>query len=140
MEMSNPEWIINLEKFDNCKRNSFYAKASDITTDVPFIEISNTIIENYLTNHNFIDTRSIPIPAFLPSDHEALEHHAQRIASLIHLIQTGVLLEPVVVYCYDIDDKIARVYGIDDGWHRIRASFYLDKPISFVLETPLLPI
>lgn len=125
-------WTIEFEKF-NIINKKYYAKAIDILQpiDIPPCEkVSDAMIEYYLANNNFIDTRQVIHKGFLDTD----EHHAQRIASLIHLLRSGVELDPVTIYCIYIDDKVFKVDGIDDGWHRMRASIYLDKPIVFHLD------
>lgn len=88
-------------------------------------KVTDEMIKHFLNAELFIDTMS--------GDHygmfDTLEHHAQRIASLIHLLRNDVLLKPIEIF-YDVEKK---EYHIDDGWHRLRASFYLNKPIPFVL-------
>jgi hypothetical protein len=47
----------------------------------------------------------------------------QRIASLINLVKTGVFVHPITI---TYDDEIKEL-EIDDGWHRMRAFYFLWK-------------
>ncbi len=125
--------ILSFNKFEYKKGGIWYAKASDIlkpdeTTQYDYI--SDEMIEKYLLSGEFIDT----IDGMHKGHNDTPEIHAQRIASLINLIQTGVSLYPVTLFCNYIDDEIFKVEDIDDGWHRLRASCYLNQPIKFILD------
>lgn len=124
--------VMNFNKFEK-KGNLWYAKALTIVESMkffPYGNVSDEIIKTYLISGQFIDT--------MDGNHlgcrDSLVHHAQRIASLINLIQTGVSLDPITIYCNYIDDEVFNIEGIDDGFHRLRASCYLDQPIRFILE------
>jgi len=123
------KWIINLSKIDN----DGGANVSDILLreDMPpYSKVSDVLIEKYLINNDFVDVSD----GDHNGDNDSVEIHAQRIASLIHLIKTGVVLDPVTVFCCYINDNHARVEGIEDGWHRMRAGCYLNKKIMFSLD------
>lgn len=137
---NNSEWIVTLKSFQYII-NGFdicYAKASDVLKHkniLPYHNVPDSMIEKYLRNRDFICT--------MDGNHngatDTTEHHAQRIASLINLIQSNddllpFKLTPVIVYCNYIDKDTASITDIDDGWHRMRASCYLNKPIPFHLD------
>ena len=123
--------MVNYNKLEKINSDLWHAKASRIleSTEIfPYNNVSDEIIEKYLLSGQFIDT--------IDGIHKenTINHHAQRIASLINLIQTGVTLKPVLIYCNYINDEVFHIQGIDDGWHRLRASYYLDQPIRFILD------
>ena len=56
------------------------------------------------------------------------EYHAQRIASLINLINNNII--PDIIMIYIMEDG---TFEIDDGHHRLRAYMYLnmDMPVAY---------
>lgn len=131
--MSNSEKILNFNKLKKIKGDLWECKALtilDTIKKIPYDNVSDEMIQNYLLSGKFIDT----MDGIHKGYNDLPEHHAQRIASLINLLQTGVILNPVVVYCNYIDNDCFNIECIDDGWHRLRASYYLDQPIRFILD------
>jgi hypothetical protein len=127
------EWMVAYKTLKHVREEEYYAKASDLkisTYDFPYKKVTDEMIERYLSTNDFIDT----MDGCHGGINEPVEHHAQRIASLIYLVQSGVILRPVVLYCNYVDKDIFRIAGIDDGWHRLRASCYLDAPIRVYLD------
>lgn len=53
---------------------------------------------------------------------ETSETHAQRIASIINSVKTGVFVHPLTI---TYDDEMKEL-EIDDGWHRMRAFYFLN--------------
>jgi len=104
-----------------------YMKVTDIINMdeegfIPRAEVSDAQIKYYLDNEQFTD---------LQIEHKGLddssEIHAQRIASLIHLIQKNIKLFPINIYV------VKGKYEIDDGYHRLRAYYYLNKPARVIV-------
>jgi hypothetical protein len=89
---------------------------------LPFSRVTDTMIEIYLYSKLFVDT--------MDREHngaeDSVETHAQRIASLIDLKRKGVKLLPVLIFYTEETKEIE----IEDGWHRIRASYYLNVNIA----------
>ena len=112
--------------YDN-KRHSYYANARQLYDKLPYPNVTNAMIEYYIHTNSFIDTKT----GNHKGDLDTLEHHAQRIASLIHLIRKSAKPHPVEIY-YDSQTKECE---IEDGWHRMRASHYLNENIDFDLFT-----
>ncbi len=134
MSTSTKEWILSFQTLTHVKSNVYSAKASDVLEPDPHIvlfpDVTDAMIDEYLLARDFVDTKD----GLHQATDESSEYHAQRIASLIHCIRSGIILDPVVLYCCHIDDTVFRVVGIDDGWHRLRASCYLNAPIRFSLD------
>lgn len=131
--MSNSERILNFNKLNKIKGDLWECKALTILEPIkiiPYDNVSDEMIQKYLSSGKFIDTMEVVHRGYKDSP----EHHAQRIASLINLIQKGVILDPVMIYCNYIDNEVFNIDHIDDGWHRLRSSCYLDQPIRFILD------
>ena len=93
---------------------------------LPYPGVTDTMIDRYLISKSFVDT----MDGKHKGDVDCWEFHAQRIASLIDLMKKGALLCPVVIF-YDEETKNIE---IEYGWHRIRASCYLNEIIACQLE------
>jgi hypothetical protein len=127
------EWMVAYDTLKHVRDEEYFAKASDLkisTHDFPYKKVTDEMIERYLSTNDFIDT----MDGSHAGINESVEHHAQRIASLIFLAQSGVILRPVVLYCHYVDKDTFRIAGIDDGWHRLRSSDYLDAQIRVFLD------
>lgn len=97
-------------------RRCYHINVCDMYDGVPYPEVTDSMIAKYLYSKLFIDTRK-------HEDHlDTVESHAQRIASLIHLLCIGTLLTPVAILYEDKTDRME----IEDGWHRMRAYYYLN--------------
>lgn len=126
-------WLIDFKKINYInKTNICYAKVIDIykTNILPYDDVNDEMIKKYIKNNNFINTYDGNHKGYLDSN----EHHAQRIASLVNLINNNIDINPVILICSYINNKVFKVDGIDDGWHRMRASIYSNKPIKFLLD------
>ena len=89
----------------------------------PYKHITNKDIKYFLENKQFIDTLNTQ-----HNDYEdTIHNHAQRIASIINLIQNNIIINPI--YIYIINDN----YEIEEGHHRLRAFYYLNKRIPVIL-------
>ena len=111
IEFVNPLNIINnIQKYE---QNFF-----------PHSNVKDHQIKHYLENKQFIDVADGCHQGYIDSS----DKHAQRIASLIHLINLDINIDPVIIYI--INDK----YEIDDGHHRLRAYHFINKdmPVIFV--------
>jgi len=87
------------------------------------IFVTDKLIKKYLDKEDFIDV----------SDGKSLnntrEHHAQRVASLIHLITMKNMQLAMRVWKDD-----SNTYHVFDGCHRIRAYQYLERDIPCCIE------
>ena len=92
----------------------------------PYKEVSDDRIQHYLTQQSFADLTIAHNGIRTPT-----EEHAQRIASLVDLIQRGVHIHPVHVY---INNTTCN--EIEDGWHRFRAHLYLNQSMPIYLHEP----
>ena len=94
-------------------------------TKLPYHNVTDTMISNYLDSESFICTMDGNLKRYK----DTLENHAQRIASLIDLIRKDTQLHAVTIF-YDSPKKIE----IDDGLHRMRASYYLNENLTCQLD------
>jgi hypothetical protein len=78
----------------------------------------------FLQNNDFIDTMNGN------HYHATATDHAQRIASLVNLINTGTILVPVVLYITNTCENIE----IDDGHHRFYAYLYTKTRMRVILD------
>jgi len=90
---------------------------------VPYKHITNSDIEYFLKNKQFTYTLNTQYTFYA----DPIQNHAQRIASIINLIQNNIIINPVHIYI--INDN----YEIEDGYHRLRAFYYLNKKIPVIL-------
>ena len=106
-------------------RECYHISVHDLFDAVPYPKVTDTMITYYLNSESFINT--------MDGNHngsiETSETHAQRIASLILLTQKGILVHPITI-CYNDETKEVE---IDDGWHRMRAFYFLNKNIAYRL-------
>ena len=109
------------DKFRKC----YHINVRDLYDAVPYPKVTDTMITYYLNSISFIDT--------MDGNHNGSldppEIHAQRIASLIHLSQKGIFVHPITI-CYNDETKGVE---IDDGWHRMRAFYFLNQNIAYRL-------
>ena len=89
----------------------------------PYKDIKNEDIEYFLENKQFIDTLNTQHNGYK----DTIQNHAQRIASIINLIQNNIIINPVHIYIVDGN------YEIEDGHHYLRAFYYLNKRIPVIL-------
>jgi hypothetical protein len=94
--------------------------------NVPYPDATDTMIDSYLISKLFVNT----MDGKHKGNMDCCEYHAQRIASLIDLNQKGTPLRPVIIF-YDEETKKIE---IEDGWHRIRAAYYLNENVACQLE------
>lgn len=93
---------------------------------IPYENVTDDMIQHYLTTQSFTNLK-IPHKGYKTSN----EEHAQRIATLISLIEQGIHIQPVDVYINeDFDNEI------EDGHHRFRAYLYLNKYMPIFLNPP----
>ena len=89
-------------------------------------QCTDDMIESYLDSNVFVDT--------IRGDHngwkDSPEIHAQRIASLINLRRGGTEIHPVVVFI----DTTSEKNEVDDGWHRLRAAYYMNEVVDCQVE------
>lgn len=122
--MLKTEWVQHArpyDKFLNCQ----YISVDELLTGVPYPNVTDAMITHYLVTESFVDTRNRLHLGY----QDTSEIHAQRIASLINLVRTGVFLNPITIY-YDDEEKEIE---IDDGWHRMRAFHFLKREIAYFL-------
>lgn len=100
---------------DNVKEKNF----------IPCKNVSDKQIEHFIKNNNFIDVLNTYHSGYMDDSNI----HAQRIASICNLIQMGVKIHPVIIYVVENN-----YYEIDDGHHRLRAFYYMNKPIPVILN------
>lgn len=93
------------------------------TSYFPYKDITNKDIEYYLEKKQFIDTLNTQHNGY----NDTIQNHAQRIASLINLIQNNNIINPIHIYIVNNN------YEIEDGHHRLRAFYYLNKKIPVIL-------
>ena len=116
----------NIHAFDKI-RKCHYINVRDLYDAVPYPDVSDAMITYYLHSKSFIDTMDGKHNGSL----DAPEIHAQRIASLIHSCQKGMLIHPITI-CYCDQTKEIE---IDDGWHRMRAFYFLNERIAYRLAS-----
>ena len=122
------EFTIENLRYDN-HQHVHYGNARTLLgyfdNKIPYEKVTNEMIDFYLHRKLFIDTKNGYHKGYL----ETFEYHAQRIASIIELIRNGIELHPIAIFYNSRTKKVE----IDDGWHRMRASYYLDTDIPFHL-------
>jgi hypothetical protein len=99
---------------------------NDGPNKVPMSKSTDAMIESFLDSKSFIDTVRGDHNGFYDSH----ESHAQRIASLIDLRRKGVIIHPVIIFI----DTNPENLEIEDGWHRMRAAYYLNEDLECHLE------
>ena len=118
--------MFHIEKlFYDKQHNCYCGNARQLFDNIPYPSVTDVMIESYLNTNCVIDVMDGKHKGYI----DELTHHAQRIASLIHLIKHHTILKPVVIF-YNSHTNNAE---IDDGWHRMRASYYLNENIHFNL-------
>jgi hypothetical protein len=89
---------------------------------LPFPDVTDTMIDNYLDSKSCIHREY--------SYYDTWEMHAQKVAYFIDLIQKNALIRPFIIFY----DTITKEIVIEDGWHRIRAAYYLNENVSILFE------
>lgn len=97
--------------------------------EVPYSNVSNTMIDRFLKSEYFIDT--LRTKHSIDEDSSSPDHHALRISSLINLILKNVDIYPIWVYRHNEQIEI------DDGHHRFRAYLFIKE---FLDKNILMPI
>ena len=111
IEFIEPLKIINnIQKFE---KNFF-----------PYDNVDDKQIKYYLETKNFIDVSDGHHNGYMDSS----DIHAQRIASIVNLINNNVNINPVIIY------NVNGQYEIDDGHHRLRAYHFINKNIPVIFE------
>jgi hypothetical protein len=88
---------------------------SEFMNFFPYKEVSDELILRHLTNKNFVVVKG----GNHRGDKDSIDHHAQRIATLVNMTIEGEHIDPVCLFAYD------KTIEIDDGHHRWRASIYV---------------
>jgi hypothetical protein len=85
---------------------------------IPYENVTDEQIKYYIDNNLFIDV----LKTRHNGDKDSTNIHAQRIASLCNLIQNNCNINPIEIYVVKNG-----MYEVDDGYHRLRAYYYLDN-------------
>lgn len=113
--------------YDNVRKNDYInaRKLCDLMgmKALPYPDVTDTMIDNYLNSRSFIDIGD-------DNYYDTWEIHAQKVASLIDLIRKKTLIRPFIIFYTEETKEIE----IEDGWHRIRAAYYLNENVACQLE------
>ena len=127
--------IIEYKDYYHNKNLFFFdpKKLVDLLTYIPYKEVKDALIEAYLNSNNFIDTNTNWFTMFIQNNidlksEQAIQHHAQRIASLINLLRKNVDIDEIHIYSNRDGTEIL----LENGNHRLRSYLYLSKfiPVS----------
>jgi hypothetical protein len=91
-----------------------------IDCEDPYNMCSDAMIQKHLDNKTFVNCKK----SFHKGKNDDPNTHAKIIASLVHLLRKGVVLDEIVVsLIYDEEEEV--YVEVDDGYHRLRAYKFL---------------